>query len=93
MVADRAEQGGADAQEMLGDMYYFGQGVPQDYAKAAHWIRKAAEQGDADGQFMLGYMYTEGEGLPQDVVQAYAWYNLAAAAVHEDAREERDELL
>ena len=30
---------------MLGDCYYKGQGVPQDYAQAVSWYRKAAEQG------------------------------------------------
>jgi TPR repeat protein len=35
------------AQAHLGIAYYNGQGVPQDYAQAATWSRKAAEQGDA----------------------------------------------
>ena len=34
-------------QKNLGTMYYNGQGVPQDYAQAAYWYRKAADQGDA----------------------------------------------
>jgi TPR repeat protein len=34
-----------------------GQGVPQDYAVAVSWYRKAAEQGDADAQVNLG-VYT-----------------------------------
>ena len=31
----------------LGVMYGEGRGVPQDYAEAARWYRRAAEQGDA----------------------------------------------
>ena len=42
-----AEQGDADAQLRLGEMYVRGEDVPQDYAKAAHWFRRAAEQGHA----------------------------------------------
>ena len=40
-----AEQGDADAQFNLGTMYGIGLGVPQDFAKAVKWYRKAAEQG------------------------------------------------
>ena len=43
-----------------------GQGVPQDYAEAVTWYRKAAEQGDADAQYNLGVMYAKGQGVPQD---------------------------
>jgi TPR repeat protein len=35
-------------------MYDNGQGVPQDYATAVRWYRKAAEQGYAKAQFNLG---------------------------------------
>ncbi len=40
-----AEQGNALAQSILGGMYDEGQGVPQDYAEAVRWYRRAAEQG------------------------------------------------
>ncbi len=39
-----AEQGDANAQFNLGVMYDKGQGVPQDYAEAVKWYRKAVEQ-------------------------------------------------
>ncbi len=42
-----AKQGDADAQYNLVIMYSSGEGVPQDYAEAVRWYRKAAEQGDA----------------------------------------------
>ncbi len=42
-----AEQGNADAQSILGEMYDDGQGFAQDYAEAVKWYRKAAEQGQA----------------------------------------------
>ncbi len=74
-----AEQGVAEAQFLLGVMYDKGQGVPQDYAKAAGWWRKAAEQGDPIAQYDLGVAYHNGEGVPQDYVQAHRWFNLAAS--------------
>ena len=49
-----ADQGDATAQYDLGLMYAKGQGVPQDYAEAVKWFRKAADQGDASAQYNLG---------------------------------------
>ncbi len=63
----------------LGLLYDNGSGVPQDYAKAVKWYRKAAEQGYAKAQFMIGFMYYEGRGVTQDYVQAHVWYNLAVS--------------
>ena len=40
-----AEQGDADSQFELGVRYANGDGVTQDYAKAAFWFEKAARQG------------------------------------------------
>ncbi len=59
-------------------MYENGQGVPQDYAQAMIWFRKAADQGEADAQFNLGVMYENGQGVAQDYAQAVAWYRKAA---------------
>ncbi len=74
-----AEQGVAEAQYKLGDMYHNAIGVPHDYAKALQWYRKAAEQGDAGAQSNLGVMYDNGEGITQDHAQAHMWFNLAAS--------------
>ena len=52
-----AEQGDVDAQYNLGDMYYHGKGVPQNYTEAMEWFRLSAEQGFAKAQFALGVMY------------------------------------
>ncbi len=40
-----AKQGNAKAQHNLGVMYEIGEGVPQDFAEAVKWYRKAADQG------------------------------------------------
>ena len=41
-----ADQGLADAQDNLGDMYADGRGVAKDDAQAVAWYRKAADQGN-----------------------------------------------
>jgi TPR repeat protein len=85
-----AEQGDADARYILGNMYYFGEGVTQDYAEAVKWYRKAAEQGDADAQVNLGNRYFNGEGVLQDTIAAHMWFNIAAIKGNKGAVKNRD---
>ena len=53
-----AENGSAEVQRKLGQMYYSGWVLAPDYAEAAKWFRKAAEQGDTDAQYRLGICYS-----------------------------------
>jgi TPR repeat protein len=73
-----AEEGDAGAQSILGFLYYRGQGVQQDFATAATWLRKAADQDDAAAQFRLGVMLLQGQGVPQDKTEAMKWFRRAA---------------
>src|SRR5271163_410553 len=45
LIRPLADQGDADAQNILGLMYYSGQGVPQDYVIAHMWLSLAAAGG------------------------------------------------
>jgi len=81
-----AEQGNAYAQSMLGDMYQYGKGVPENDRTAAKWYTKAAEQGNAYAQADLGYMYTYGEGVPKNDKTAVKWFTLAAEQGNADAQ-------
>jgi len=85
-ISNAAKQGDADAQNNLGLMYVKGNGVPQDYAEAAKWFRKAAEQGFARAQYNLGIIYQTGKGVPQDYAEAVRWYLKAAEQGHADAQ-------
>jgi TPR repeat protein len=78
VVLAKANGGDAVSQRLVGRAYEKGEGVPQDYAQAALWFRKAAEQGNAEAQFILGDLYYEGKGVPQDYTQAALWYRKAA---------------
>ena len=73
-----AEQGHAEAQFLLGGMYYNGRGVQEDDAEAVTWLRKAAELGHASAQHFVGAMYANGQGVPQDDAEAVTWYRQAA---------------
>ena len=70
----------------LGDAYYYGTGVEQDYAEAIRLWRLAAEQGNAFAQYNLGDAYHYGEGVEQDYAEAVKWYRLAAEQGDEDAQ-------
>ena len=73
-----AEQGYADAQNGLGNMYFMGQGVPQDDAEAVKWFRKAAEQGHTPALSNLASCYNLGRGVIQDYKEAIKCYRKAA---------------
>ena len=92
IMKKRAEQGNANAQFILGGMYAYGEGVPEDDAEAVRWYRMAAEQGYANAQNNLGVMYANGEGVPEDYVQAYAWYSIAAAQDNELAEGNKEKV-
>jgi len=74
----RAERGDANAQYELARLYYQGKGVPENYAEAFDWYRKAADQGNAKAQYGLAFLYQEGKGVPQDYTQALSWCRKAA---------------
>jgi TPR repeat protein len=71
-------------------MYDYGEGVPEDYAKALHWYRKVAEQGDVEAQYNLGLMYGNGGGVPQDNVHAYTWWGVAVTQGNENAKKSKE---
>lgn len=50
---EAAQQGDVDAQYNLGCLYLRGEGVPQNKAWAADWLRHAADQGDLDAATWL----------------------------------------
>ena len=77
---------GASAQALLANMYYFVQGVPQDYAEAARWYRFAAEQGDVEAQRLLGIMHYFGQGMRRTMLRRARWYRLAAEQGNADAQ-------
>ena len=78
-IQSAAEKGDLRAQYELALRYANGNGVPQDYAKAAEYFRKSAEQGYAPAQTGLGAYYARGLGVPQDYSEALQWYHQAAA--------------
>lgn len=69
-----AEQGDANAQVNLGNLYMRGLAVKQDYLTAFDWYAKAARQGNVAGQAKLGLMYYYGLGIQEDRAEAMRWF-------------------
>ena len=73
-----AKAGNAEAQNRLGEMLEFGQGVERDKDAAYLWFQRAAEQGEVSAWHNLGRSYNFGTGVEQDYVTAEEWYRKAA---------------
>jgi TPR repeat protein len=78
-LQERSKAGDAAAQYELALAYARGDGVAQDYAKAASLFREAAISDDIRAQFDLAVMYEEGLGLSRNINEALIWYHSAAA--------------
>jgi S1-C subfamily serine protease len=89
-VLTAAEQGNAEAQANLGNMYEAGRGVTRDFQQALAWYSKAAEQGHPKAQINLAVMYYEGRGVPQNYALSYVWSSLAAVSGDIKAVHNRD---
>lgn len=80
----QAQQGDAEAQATVGEIYEKGLGGMADPALAAQWYRKAAEQGNSRAQINLGHLYEKGLGVKKDLREALNWYRKASGLVNTD---------
>jgi len=85
-LSEAARSGNADAQQLLGHMYYMGTGVAQDFAQALEWYKKSAIQGQTESQYVLGTMYYSGKGISQDYREAIHWLQKAGNQGQVDAQ-------
>ena len=77
------------AQELLGIMYYKGQGVTQDYESAIEWLTKAAESGRPLAEHYLATLILAGNGTTADPPAALMWLYIAAVHYPEGAEKNR----
>jgi TPR repeat protein len=49
----------------IGQAYFYGQGVEQDFSQGAKFFRLAADQGHPEAQFDLGQAFYKGLGVKQ----------------------------
>ncbi len=71
--------GNANAQYILGNIFYNGIGfITQNKNLAFYMFLAAAEQQNIQAQLKLGDMFYKGDGVTQDINEAVKWYRLAA---------------
>ena len=75
----QARYGDESAAFTLGMAYETGRGVPQDCAKAAHWVSEAASGGDAAAEYNLSLRLRDGDGVPPNAEESEKWRQKAAA--------------
>ena len=77
-VLQDANAGDISACAYLGQMYYEGTGVAQNYNEAFKWYQKAADNGVTGAYTWLGVMYYNGQGVAQNYEKAFLWTKKAA---------------
>lgn len=73
-----AEQGDAEAQSRLGDVYR----GHNNRSEAMKWYRKAAAQNDGWAETAIGWPYLMGIGMPANTAEAVKWFQLASDQGH-----------
>jgi len=81
-----AKRGNVLAQCVLGNLYFKGIGVPQDYFEALKWFEMSGKRGDPSAQFRLGLMYEGGYGVAPNRDEAVRWMQKAALLGHTAAQ-------
>ncbi|PNW85669.1 hypothetical protein CHLRE_03g197400v5 [Chlamydomonas reinhardtii] len=61
----------------MGDSYFYGRGVEQDWVRSAALYYEAYQERSAEAMFNLGFMHEFGVGVPQDLQLAKRFYNMA----------------
>ncbi len=87
-----AEQGDAQAQYELGELYYEGRQTERDLRQALHWFERSSLQGNAQAQLRLGTMFAQGEGVQANNVQAYIVLKMAAVNGSDEAMDSADQV-
>ena len=80
-----ADQGNSDAQNAMGSMYYYGDGVEKDYKKSVAFYKLAVKQNNKKAQFNLAEMYMAAEGVEKDEKIAIELYKKSAKQGYTEA--------
>ncbi|SEP59104.1 hypothetical protein SAMN05216548_10131 [Faunimonas pinastri] len=70
LALEKAKNGDAPSETLLGVLLSRGLGVKQDYKEAAGWLQLASDKGDHSAMYMLGEMYLAGQGVSKDPAKA-----------------------
>lgn len=77
-IINAAEQGDPSAQNRVGEMYEYGQGVARNLNEAFQWFKRASEGGSVEGRHNLARAHNFGSGTPQNFTTAEKLYLMGA---------------
>lgn len=78
IFTELAENGNAEGQYYLSQLYNFGEGTSVDKEKAFYWCKKSAEQGFTKAFLNLAGMYSYGDGTLVNKRKAFEWFKKSA---------------
>ncbi|MDX5436223.1 MAG: ankyrin repeat domain-containing protein [Pontibacter sp.] len=84
-IREKAVDGDAFCNRILGSMYYTGYGEMQNYALAYNYLRRAAEANDVVAYTSLANLYLNGEGVAKDNEKAVYWLKKGVEAGEREA--------
>ncbi len=85
ILAPIAVKGSVRACRTMGEVYYKGYGVAQNFQAAYAWLKISAAQDDPESLFLVGTMYQFGMGVKRDMVLARQFFERAVALGHSKA--------
>jgi uncharacterized protein len=85
VIREKAVEGDAFSNRMLGSMYYTGYGEMKDLGYAFNYMNRAANKGDVVSYTYLANLYLDGEGVKQDKEKAIFWLKKGVEAGDREA--------
>lgn len=70
----------------LAKMYYFGDGIKQDYSKSYDWFLVASKKGHRASEYYIGNHYYNGYGKDKNLFEAFKWFKKSADKGYVDAQ-------
>lgn len=85
VIREKAVEGDAFSNRMLGSMYYTGYGEMKDLGYAFNYLNRAANKGDVVAYTYLANLYLDGEGVEQNKDKALFWLKKGVEAGDREA--------
>ncbi|MEX6246960.1 tetratricopeptide repeat protein [Providencia hangzhouensis] len=89
MFEKSANKGNVEAQNYMGQFYYQGIGVKQNYITAFEWFKKSADKKFPPAQYQVGKMLESGEGIEINEKSAAEYLAQACKAGLKEACEKK----
>lgn len=85
LILPLAQKGDREAQVNLGILYYKGQGVKKDLAKAYWWLNEAAERGNVKALNNLGLFFLKGYAVAKNIPHSIKLFEYSAQLGSQEA--------